>query len=86
MEIVVVQATPFRPNWYLFLMFASWLRRLYSFGKSRAEFENLESPSVARPNCRRIRGCSVISAAETGIGVEAEANTGGSIRRRTASL
>ena len=50
MEIVVVQATPFSPNWYLFLMFASWLRRLYSFGKSRAEFENLESPSVARPN------------------------------------
>lgn len=86
MEIVVVQATPFSPNWFLFLMFASCLRRLYSFGKSRAEFENLESPCVARLNCRRIRGCSVILAAETGIGVEAEAKAGGSIRRLTASL
>jgi hypothetical protein len=55
MEIVVDPATPFDPNLLLFL-FCLPPHTPYSFGKSRAEFKNLESRSVERPVCRRIRG------------------------------
>jgi hypothetical protein len=65
MEIVVDQATPFDPNLLLFL-FCLPPHTPYSFGKSRAEFKNLESRSVEWPVCRRIRGRGVTFGRKTG--------------------